>query len=100
MKKRGFVKISGALVSHPKAKILNQALERHAVLNSWERIIVQFFEDGESLTKAVDFRHGVLLVACLSKELATKIKMFAQRIIYLLNAAVGKDLVFSLRVDF
>ncbi len=92
--------VSRAFYSHPRAKIFNQALARHSVLNSWERVIAEFFEGGESQTKAVEFKQGVLLVACLSKELASKIKLFAQRIIYLLNQSLGQTVVYSLQIDY
>jgi hypothetical protein len=98
--RKGFMPVSRAFYTHPRAKVFNQALARHSVLNSWERVIAEFFEDGESQTKAVDFKQGVLLVACLSKELAAKIKLFAQRIIYLLNQALGQTVVYSLQIDY
>ncbi|MEK7617986.1 MAG: hypothetical protein AAB410_02470 [Patescibacteria group bacterium] len=99
-KTKGFVGISNAIEGHPKSKILKQAFYKHRAINTWEKAVSEFFEGAEAQSKAVDFKEGVLMVACLSKDLAYKIKAFAQRIIYILNQLIGKDLVFAIRVEY
>lgn len=99
-KSKGFVKVSqAALTGHPKAKIFESAFQKHLAVKAWHNAADQFFEEAGNKTRAIDFKEGVLFVACLSKELAYKIKMFAQRIIYLLNQLIGKELVFALKIE-
>lgn len=100
-KGRGFVRVSqAALSAHPKSAIFQKALYKHQAVSAWDKAISQFFEGAENQTKAADFKDGVLFIACLSKELAYKIKMFAQRIIYLINQLLGRQLVFALQVEY
>ena len=100
-KEQGFVKAGkAALEGHPHAEMFRKALHKQKVVKHWEKAIGEFFEEGESQTKALDFKDGVLLIACLSKELAYKIKAYAQRIIYILNQLLGQELVYSIRLDY
>lgn len=100
-KNRGFISAGqAALEGHPKAVIFQKALHRQKVIKHWDKAISEFFEEGQNLTKVMDFKDGVLLIACLSKELAYKIKAYAQRIIYILNQLLGQELVYSIRLDY
>lgn len=99
-KTKGFVGISKAIEGHSKSKILKQAFYKHKAISTWEKAVAEFFEGAEAQSKAVDFKEGVLMVACLTKDLAYKIKAFAQRIIYILNQLIGKDLVYAIRVEY
>lgn len=99
-KKKNFVVLSEALKYHPKSEILKRALEKHKVINAWPQVVPAFFEDAAEKSQAVDFQEGVLYVACLSKELAAKIQMFAGGIIYLINQLIGETLVCLLKVEF
>ena len=101
IRNKGFIKVKQAALSgHPKAEVFQKALHKHKVISSWDKAVVQFFENADNQTKAVDFKDGLLSVACLSKELAYKLKLFAQRIIYVLNQLLGKELVFALKVEY
>jgi hypothetical protein len=51
------------------------------------------------LTQAVDFKKGVLTVACLSREVASKIKLFAESILEALNQVLGARLVFAIYTE-
>ena len=99
-KQKGFVKAVHAFANHPKSATFQKAFNRHKAMSVWERAVGAFFEGEQNHSKALDFKDGILFIACLTKELANKIKMFAQRIIYLLNQLIGKDLVFGLKVEF
>lgn len=100
-KHKGFIRASqAALSAHPKSEIYRKAFHRHKAISLWQKAAAEFFEGAQNQTKAVDFKDGVLFVACLTKDLANKIKMFAGRIIYILNQLIGKELVFALRIEF
>jgi hypothetical protein len=99
-KRKGFVKAGeAALKNHPQSKVFEKALYKHQAIKSWDKAVLEFFEDAKEKTKATDFKEGVLYIACLTKDLASKIKMFAQRIIYILNQLIGKDIVYALKVE-
>ena len=100
-KSKGFVRAAhAALSAHPKAQVFQKALIRHQAITVWQKAATEFFDSAGNQSKAVDFKDGTLFIACLSKDMANKIKMFAQRIIYILNQLLGQQLVFALRVEF
>jgi len=99
-KYNGFQKIDYLVVSFSKEKKLEGALDRYKVLRLWDQVVEGFFKDAKNQTKAMDFKKGRLVVACLSEELAYKIKVLSQRIIYALNNALKKTKVFVLEVQF
>lgn len=100
-KHKGFIRASeAALLAHPKAGLYQKALHRHKAISIWGKAAAEFFEEAGEASQAIDFKEGVLFVACLTKDLANKIKMFAKRIIYILNQLLGQELVFALRVEF
>lgn len=100
-KSKGFEKMGNAVLrGHPRAEIYKKAFNKYKVISGWNQAVGQFFDNAEGLTKAMDFKDGLLVIACLTKELASKIKMFAERIIYILNSILGKELVFALRVEY
>ncbi len=96
---KNFTKIDKVLTKTSKAYKLDLALARYQILKHWQNIIVGFFENGAEETRAMDFKKGVLFVACLSKDIAYRIKVLASRIIYALNQVLGKDLVFAINVE-
>lgn len=101
IQRKGFIKASeAALGGHPQSELFQKAFHKHQVLAGWANVVSQFFEDAHNQTKATDFKDGILFIACLSRELAYKIKMFAQRILYVLNQAIGKQLVYALSIDY
>ena len=92
----------------PVNKILNKKFDdpklrnsyyRHLVMRKWTVAAAKFLDQAEALSKAVDFKNGVLLVACLSKELAYQIKLLASRIIEELNRLIGQAVVFGVYVE-
>lgn len=78
---------------------LESALFRNKVLKHWQSVAGSFVDEADSLTQAMDFKKGVLTVACLSREVATQIRLLADRIIYALNQLLGRQTVFVIRVE-
>ncbi len=97
--KTQFTKIGKVIKNEINNQKINEAFLRHQVLKAWERTAVSFFKEAEKLTKALDFKKGVLTVACLDEKLAYQLKILASRIIYAVNNFLGKILVYSLRVE-
>ncbi len=99
-KSKGFVLAgSVALYNHPKSKVYENAFNKYKAIKIWDSAVSQFLEEASEATKAIDFKDGALFVACLSKEMANEIKIYAQRIIYLINQLLGRVLVYELRVE-
>lgn len=96
---RGFSRIDKVLNKTAKQYHLEQAVSRYKVIKNWQNAVSQFFDDAADLTKAVDFQKGVLKVACLSRELAGKLKIFIPRIIEILNNLVGRTLVYAIAIE-
>lgn len=95
----GFVAVEKILPIRTEKYKLQPAYARHRVLKFWPAVAAGFLVNSESLTKATEFKNGVLVVACLSQELAYQIKILANRIIYALNQQLGKNLVFAICVE-
>jgi len=95
---KGFAKIDKVLSNTAKNYNLEGAMFKHKALKHWQEIAGMFIDGSESLTKAVDLQKGVLTVACLSREVASKIKLLANRIIESLNQLLGKRVVFAINV--
>lgn len=96
---KGFNKIDRVLKNTAKQYNLEGALNKHRALKHWDEIASGFVDEAQSLTKAVDFKKGVLTVACLSKEAARQVKLLAERIIYALNQVLGRQLVYAIYVE-
>ena len=96
---KGFEKINYTINRSAKDKKIMGALNKYKAIKHWEQAVSSFIEEAPALTKALDFKNGVLVVACLSKELAYQIKLLAQRIISALNTIIGKNTVFALQVE-
>lgn len=79
--------------SNPKLK---QAFNRHRAISVWQQAASSLFSEQAMHTQAMDFKNGVLVVACLSRELAYQIKLFAQRLIEELNKLIGQKIVFAI----
>src|SRR5579863_1424749 len=93
---KGFSKIDKVLNHTAKHYNLEAAVCRHRALKHWQQIASAFVEEAAKLTQAVDFKKGVLTIACLSREVASKIKLLAQRIIVALNQLLGRQMVYAL----
>ena len=96
---KGFVKIDKVISYHSQDKKLHDSLWRYRALKSWEQAVSEFFEEAKELSKAMDLKNGVLFVACLSKELAHKLKLFAEKIVETLNRLLGRIVVYALVVE-
>jgi predicted nucleic acid-binding Zn ribbon protein len=97
--KQGFTKISKILPEKLKTYNLQSAIDKARVVKVWHQASTRFLEDAVELTKAIDYKAGVLFVACLSQELAYQIKLMASRIILAINELLGKNLVWSIKLE-
>jgi Dna[CI] antecedent, DciA len=98
-KHNGFVKIDKVLPGAAKQHKLENALYKYQAVKNWEKALCNFFTEAQGQTKVLDFKSGVLTVACLSRDLAYEIKLIINRLIYALNQLLGKNLVFAIRVE-
>ena len=96
---KGFSKIDKVLNKTAKHYNLENALYKHKALKHWQEIASAFVEEAAVFTQAVDFQKGILTVACLSREVASKIKLLAQRIISALNDILGRQMVYAIYVE-
>ena len=96
---KGFSKIDKVLNKTAKHYNLENALYKHKALKHWAEIAAAFVEEAKELTQAIDFQKGVLTIACLSREVASKIKLLAQNIIRALNELLGRQMVYAIYVE-
>ncbi len=82
-----------------KHKLENQ-IKKYSVCRDWERVIIAVFPHAENKTMAVAFENGILHVASISREIADQIAVYQKRIIYALNEAIGKELVYRIRCEY
>ena len=96
---RGFTRIDKLLNTSAKKHNFEQVFYQHQAIHYWDKAASGFLEEAANSTKAVDFCKGVLTVACLSREVAAKLKLLAQRIIAILNELLGRRVVFALSLE-
>jgi hypothetical protein len=96
---KGFSRIDNILVKNIKNQNFQTAFYKHKALKHWHEIAGAFILEAKDLTQAVDFKKGVLTVACLSREVASKIKLFAESILEALNQVLGARLVFAIYTE-
>ena len=96
---KGFQKIDRVIKQTAKQYNLEIALYRHKTLKHWREVAGAFVEEAAALTQAIDFKKGVLTVACLSREVASKLRLLAQRIIYALNQLLGRQVVYAIYLE-
>ena len=96
---KGFVKIENVFLSQYQNNKINEEFWKYKILKNWQSAACGFFQEAKDLTQAVDFKNGVLFVACLSQELARMLKLFAEKIILALNQFLGKTAVYCLRIE-
>jgi hypothetical protein len=96
---KGFARIDKVLGETAKQYNLENAIYKHKALKYWHQVAGAFVEEAKNLTKAMDFQKGVLTIACLSREVASQVKLLAQRIIYALNEFLGRQMVFAIYVE-
>jgi Dna[CI] antecedent, DciA len=97
--KKGFVPLDKLLKSTAKEYNLENALYRHQSIKNWQVVASGFIEEAKDFTQAIDFKRGVLTVACLSREVAYKVKLMAERIIEALNEVIGKRVVYAIYIE-
>lgn len=97
--KTKFTKIDKVLKTTSKNYKLDAAVHRYKLIKAWNDIAASFVTEAAEATKAVDFKKGVLSVACLSREIAYQIKVLSSRIIYALNQFLGGSVVFAIQVE-
>lgn len=96
---KSFESLERAIGQAAKEKKLVGALNRYKALKNWEKAASGFILEAKNLTRAMDLKNGVLLVACLDREIAYQIKLLAARIIFVLNQLVGKQVVYAIQVE-
>ena len=96
---QGFAKIDKVIKQVSKGRDLQDALNKHQVLKYWEQIATVFLAEAKSLSKAIDLKQGRLTVACLSRELANKLYMFSEQIIFALNELIGRKVVYAIYIE-
>ena len=96
---KGFIPLNKLLKNTAKEYNLESALYRHKTLAGWQKVASGFIEDAAVKTKALDFNKGILTVACLSREVAYKIKLMAEQIIAALNEIIGKRVIYAIYVE-
>ena len=96
---KGFSRINKVLDRTAKRYHLEAAQDRQQTLSHWQAIASSFLEEAALQTKALDFKKGVLTVACLSREVAIKIKLLAQIIMKALNEYLGSVVVFAIHLE-
>jgi len=94
-----FSKIDRLLGQTAKQYNLETAVNKHQAIKHWKEIAGAFVEGAKELTQAIDFKQGVLTVACLSREVANKVKILASRIISALNQVLGRQVVFAVSIE-
>src|SRR5690348_1248946 len=92
-----FSKIDKIIPKTAQQYQLQEAMVKHQVLRYWEEAATAFIAEADTLTKALYFEGGVVVIACLSEQLAKEIRLFAARIVYALNQLIGKNVVESIR---
>ena len=95
----GFFKIDKVIKHAAKQYNLENALYRHKALTNWGQVAGSFVTEALELTRAIDFKKGVLTVACLSRQVASKLRMLAQQIIGALNQLLGRQVIFALYLE-
>ena len=96
---KGFSKIDNLIKVTAKNYKLETALYRHKALKNWQSVAGSFVQEAANLSQAIDFKKGVLIVACLSKELASKLRLLAQNIVAALNHILGKTVIFGIYIE-
>lgn len=96
---KGFTQINKVLAGTAKNYNLENALYRHKTLRQWEKVAPGFIEDAGQQTKAIDFKKGILTIACLTREAAYQVKIMAERLIIALNQILGRQLIYAIYIE-
>jgi len=98
-KYQGFESINKTIIKTAKEKKLVGALNKYKAIKNWDKAASSFISEAKEYSKAVDLKNGILVVACLSREIASQIKFIAQRIIEALNQLIGRQVVFAIHIE-
>ncbi|MBI5530772.1 MAG: DUF721 domain-containing protein [Candidatus Doudnabacteria bacterium] len=96
---KGFSRIDKVIYRTAKNHNFDTALHKHKAIKHWHEVAASFVEDVKNTTQAINLEKGVLTVACLSLEVARKLKILAQRIIFALNEIIGHRVIFALNLE-
>jgi hypothetical protein len=78
---------------------IDERVKAAEALNIWEKVLTAIFPEAVGKTMATGFHNGVLTVAVLSRELVDVIITLQSRILYELNARLGKVLVYRVQCE-
>lgn len=98
-KQKGFTSVGNVLPNRIKEYKLQHAFYKHQAIKYWNEVAGKFVEQAKEQTRAIDFKNGVLLIVCLSKELAYEIRLIAARVINEINQLIGKLVVFAIHIE-
>lgn len=98
-KKTTFTKVGQVLKGKQGNPRFAKALARHKALSSCDLVINDLLKQSKGQVKALDLKGGVLVVACLSREMAYQIKLYANRIIQSINQLLGKTVIYALQLE-
>ena len=70
------------------------------VVKIWEEVLTTFFPEALGKTMALHLSNGILTIASLTRDLADKISVLQSRILYELNARLGKVLVYRIHCEY
>ncbi len=93
---KGFSKIDKLIFKNAKEHNFEQALYKHKISKYWKEVVGSFVEEAKEMTQVINFKKGVLVVACLSRDVARKLKILAGRILSVINELLGRQVVFAL----
>lgn len=96
---KGFTKVGRVLPARIKEYKLEKAFYKHQAIRFWDEAITRCIGEVKNQAKAMDLKNGVLVVACLSRDLAYQIKLLAKRIMDEINRLVGKAVVFAIHTE-
>ena len=75
---------------------LENAAYKYKAIKHWSEIAGAFVEEAGKFTQAVDFQKGVLTVACLSRAVASQLRLMAEKIIEALNEVIGRKVIYAI----
>ena len=98
--KKGFERIGTFLPLYGKDHKLREVYIKHQILLLWDRAVKELLPEAGENTKAINYEHGKLTVACLSENIGWKVKSLVKEIITVLNKLLGRMVVYSLAVEY
>ena len=84
----------------PEISLIEDKVKTYEVLRFWDRVIGESLPKAQGQTMALSFERGILRVAVLSRDVASEIRMYSQRLIYALNVILGREMVFAIVCEY